>query len=269
MPRFAVAASLFVLALPASGAAQSVEELVVTARDPAGLLERAPSDTVFGLDKPLLETPRSASFASALTLERYGVRTIDDLVEVSPGAFTDSYYGVSGSVNLRGSLAENYFRGFKRIENRGTYPTPLGAADRVEIVRGPPSPAYGAGKVGGMLNFSPKTARAEQGWLTAPVGEIEATYGAYDLKRLTGQVGVPVRLGPVEGGLYAYAEAEDADSFYRGVHPRHRLGPGLRRHGVRGEGLRADPGLEPADPGPGRRRRLCDGARHNPRGPRR
>ena len=203
MPRFAVAASLFVLALPASGAAQSVEELVVTARDPAGLLERAPSDTVFGLDKPLLETPRSASFASALTLERYGVRTIDDLVEVSPGAFTDSYYGVSGSVNLRGSLAENYFRGFKRIENRGTYPTPLGAADRVEIVRGPPSPAYGAGKVGGMLNFSPKTARAEQGWLTAPVGEIEATYGAYDLKRLTGQLGLPVRLGSVEGGLYA------------------------------------------------------------------
>ena len=224
MPRFAVAASLFVLALPASGAAQSVEELVVTARDPAGLLERAPSDTVFGLDKPLLETPRSASFASALTLERYGVRTIDDLVEVSPGAFTDSYYGVSGSVNLRGSLAENYFRGFKRIENRGTYPTPLGAADRVEIVRGPPSPAYGAGKVGGMLNFSPKTARAEQGWLTAPVGEIEATYGAYDLKRLTGQLGLPVRLGSVEGGLYAYAEAEDADSFYRGVHPEHRLG---------------------------------------------
>ena len=224
MPRFAVAASLLVLVLPATGAAQSVEELVVTARDPAGLLERAPSDTVFGLDKPLLETPRSASFASALTLERYGVRTIDDLVEVSPGAFTDSYYGVAGSVNLRGTLAENYFRGFKRIENRGTYPTPLGAADRVEIVRGPPSPAYGAGKVGGMLNFSPKTARAEQGWLTAPVGEIEATYGAYDLKRLTGQVGVPVRLGPVEGGLYAYAEAEDADSFYRGVHPRHRLG---------------------------------------------
>ena len=42
-----------------------VDELVVTARDRTGLLERAPSDSVFGLDKPLIETPRSASFANA------------------------------------------------------------------------------------------------------------------------------------------------------------------------------------------------------------
>jgi iron complex outermembrane receptor protein len=224
----AAAASLLILASPAAARAQTtdqtVEELVVTVRDPAGLLERAPSDTVFGIAKPLLETPRSASFASALTLERYGVRTIDDLVEVSPGAFTDSYYGVPGSLSLRGTLAENYFRGFKRVENRGTYPTPLGAADRVEIVRGPPTPAYGAGKVGGLLNFTPKTARAERGWLTAPTGEVEAGLGAYGHKRLTGQVGLPARLGPVEGGIYAYAEVEDSDSFYRGLHPRHRLG---------------------------------------------
>ncbi len=105
MSRFAVAAALFALSMPAQATAQAVEELVVTARDPAGLLERAPNNTVFGIDKPLLETPRSASFVSALTLERYGVRSIDDLVEVSPGAFTNSYYGVAGSVNLRGTLS--------------------------------------------------------------------------------------------------------------------------------------------------------------------
>jgi iron complex outermembrane receptor protein len=197
--------------------------VTVVASDAAGLLERAPSDTVFGLAKPLLETPRSASFASAATLERYGVRTIDDLVEVSPGAFTDSYYGVAGSLNLRGTLAENYFRGFKRIENRGTYPTPLPAAERVEIVRGPPTPVYGPGKVGGLLNFVPKTARLDRGYLTRPTGEAEATVGAYGLLRLSGQVGAPLRPGGAEGGLWAYAEAEDADSFYRGVHPSHQL----------------------------------------------
>lgn len=220
MSRLAFAVSLGLLALPAVAAAQEVEELVVTARDAAGLLERGPSDTVFGISKPLLETPRSATFASALTLERYGVRTVDDLVEVSPGAFTDSYYGVPGSLSLRGTLAENYFRGFKRVENRGTYPTPLGAADRVEIVRGPPTPIYGPGKVGGLLNFTPKTARAGRGFLTAPTGEIEAGFGAYGHKRLTGQVGLPV--GP--GGVFAYAEVEDSDSFYRGIHPSHKLG---------------------------------------------
>src|SRR4051812_48869992 len=113
-----------VLASPGLAAAQdatSVESVTVTARDAAGLITRRPSDTVFGLSKPLLETPRSASFVSDTTLERYGVRTIDDLTAVAPGAFTDSYYGVPGALNLRGTLAETYFRGFKRIENRGTY----------------------------------------------------------------------------------------------------------------------------------------------------
>lgn len=208
----------------AQEAAPGPTEIVVTARDPAGLLERRPSDTVFGLNKPLLETPRAATFASALTLDRYGVRGVNDLVVVSPGAFTDSYYGVAGSLNLRGTLAENYFRGFKRIENRGTYPTPLGAADRVEIVRGPPTPIDGPGKVGGYLDFTPKTARTDRGYLASPTGDVEATLGDYGQARLTGQVGLPVKLGAASGGVYLYGEAEDDTAYYRGIKPKHWLG---------------------------------------------
>ncbi|MDX5329943.1 MAG: TonB-dependent receptor plug domain-containing protein, partial [Caulobacteraceae bacterium] len=137
-----------------------VDELVVTARDRTGLLERAPSDSVFGLDKPLIETPRSASFASDVTLSRYGIQTLDDLTAIAPGAYTASFYGVPGALNVRGVLAENYFRGFKRIENRGTYATPIANAAQIEIVRGPPAPVYGPGKVGGMLNLEPKSGRA-------------------------------------------------------------------------------------------------------------
>jgi hypothetical protein len=35
-------------------------------------------------------------------------------------------------VESRGTLAENYYRGFKRIENRGTYTTPIGDAAPIE-----------------------------------------------------------------------------------------------------------------------------------------
>lgn len=217
--------SAFVAFAPLVATAQtSAPEVTVTARDPAGLIERKANDAVFGLSKPLLETPRAASFASAATLERYAVKDINDLVEVSPGAFTDSYYGVAGSLNLRGTLAENYFRGFKRIENRGTYPTPLGAADRIEIVRGPPTPAFGPGKVGGYLNFTPKTARTDRGFLDQPTGEAEATLGDYREARLTGQIGLPVRLGQTVGGVYLYGEAEHDLSFYRGIEPTHYVG---------------------------------------------
>ena len=212
------------LALAQAGSqADAVDEVIVLARDKAGLLEKQPSTTVFGLAKSLLETPRSASFVSDTTLQRFGIETIDGLTAVSPGTYTASFYGVPGSLNIRGTLAENYFRGFKRVENRGTYSTPIGGAAQIEIVRGPPTPIYGAGKVGGMLNFIPKSARDEGRFLTDPKGEVTATLGAYDKKAVTGQIALPVKLGAADGGVYAYGEIEDSKSFYRGLHPKRQL----------------------------------------------
>ena len=215
------------VAAPAPPPATVSPEVVVTARDPAGLLERRPDATVFGLAKPLLATPRSASFVSAQTLERYGARTVDDLIAVAPGAFTDSYYGVPGALNLRGALADTYYDGFKRIENRGTYPTPIGAAERIDVVRGPPTPLYGPGKVGGFLNITPKSARAfgpsGDAFPAAPTGEVEASAGAYGYGKLDGRLAAPVALGALAGGVSVYAEAETGPGYYSGVDPRHAL----------------------------------------------
>ena len=167
-------------AIGAAGAqAQAVDEVIVTARDRAGLLERLPSDTVFGLTRPLIETARSASFISDQTLDRFGVTSVDRLTAVSPGTYTASFFGVPGALNVRGTLAESYFRGFKRIENRGTYATPVGDAARVEIVRGPPTPIFGAGKVGGLLNFTPVTARDQGRLVVEANGDAQAQVGAY------------------------------------------------------------------------------------------
>jgi iron complex outermembrane receptor protein len=209
---------------PADDQISAVDEIVVKARDKAGLLEKQPSNTVFGIDKPLIETPRSASFVSDLTLTRYGIETIDGLTAVSPGTYTASFYGVPGALNIRGTLAENYFRGFKRIENRGTYSTPIGAAAQIQVVRGPPTPIYGSGKVGGMLNFIPKSGKNEGGYLNEPTGELAITYGSYNKKNATAQVGLPVNFGPVTGGVYAYGEVEDSHSFYKGIYPRRQTG---------------------------------------------
>ena len=210
-------------AAAAPAQAPLVSEVLVTA-DRAGLLERRPNSTVFGLDKPLIETPRSASFVSDVTLDRYGILTLDRLTAVSPGTYTDSFYGVAGSVEIRGTLAENYFQGFKRIENRGTYTTPIGDAAELQILRGPPEPNFGPGKVGGLVNFIPKSAQDSGAYLTHPIGEIALTGGSYDKKNATAQAGLPVDLSAVHGGVYAYGEVEDSGNFYDGIHPRHQLG---------------------------------------------
>ena len=198
--------------------AQGVESVTVTA-DPVKLLNPGGNSAAFGLDKPLLETPRAITLVSDTTIARYGIEGVDDLTAITPSAYTASYYGVEGSVSLRGTLAENYFRGFKRAENRGTYATPLSDAAGIEILRGPPSPVYGAGKVGGLVNFLPKTAAATD----APGGEVTLTYGSYSKRNATLQGNLPIAIGDAAGGLHGYAEMDDSFSFYRGLHPSHQL----------------------------------------------
>jgi iron complex outermembrane receptor protein len=118
-------------------------------------------------------------------------------------------------------LAESYFRGFKRADNRGTYSTPLGDAAQIQILRGPPSAIYGPGKVGGLVNFVPKSVAASQDSILS--GEVAATYGSYSKRNLTGQVGIPLSLGRAQGGVHLYGEIDDSYSFYRGLHPSHQL----------------------------------------------
>ena len=208
--------AMTVWAVPAF--AQGVESITVTG-DPVHLLQTGANDAAFGLDKPLLETPRAITLVSDATIARYGVSGVNDLTAITPSAYTASYYGVEGAVSLRGTLAENYFRGFKRAENRGTYSTPLSDAAGIEILRGPPSPVYGAGKVGGLVNFLPKSAAAND----SLGGEVTLTYGSYQKRNLTAQVSAPVALGALAGGLHAYGEVDDSFSFYRGIHPSHQL----------------------------------------------
>jgi iron complex outermembrane recepter protein len=210
----------FILAALPAYADDTIETVIVTG-DRAHLIETQPDDTALGLSMPLIDTPRAVTAVSDTTINRYGITGVDTLTAITPSAYTASFYGVEGAVNLRGTLAESYFRGFKRADNRGTYATPLGDAAQIEILRGPPSVVYGAGKIGGLVNFVPKSVTASQDTIVS--GEATASYGSYSKRNLTGQIGVPLDLGRVQGGVHAYGEIDDSYSFYRGIHPSHQL----------------------------------------------
>jgi iron complex outermembrane receptor protein len=209
------------LSLAQESGAVSVEAKV----DPYNVVPVLPTQSLFGFDQKLEEIPRSISTADQETLLRYNVKTVNDIVTVASGTYTGSYFGIPGSVFLRGDIGDNFFRGFRRVENRGNYATPVDATDHIEIVKGPPSPIYGGGRIGGFLNFIPKTARSESAkWLEKATGKVTLTYGSYDEKRGSAEVGVPFKLGSHRSGLYAFFEAEDSHSFYNGVANRYKLG---------------------------------------------
>jgi len=192
---------------------EAVDEIIVEGS--LGSLPTQNVGSVFGFDKTLLETPRSASSITSEQMERFDMGDIDDLIALAPGTFTQSFFGVAGGLDVRGTPGETYFRGVRRLDNPGNYPTPIGASDRIDIVRGPATPIYGPSKIGGYMNFVPKSSRADSGqYLDQHEGRIGYTTGSWDKSILTGEVGGPGRIGSKDFGYYGYAMLENSGSYY-------------------------------------------------------
>ncbi len=179
---------------------------------------------VFGFDKTITETPRSLSTISSDQLERFGITDINGLIALSPGVVTNSFFGVGGALDIRGTPGETYFRGVRRLDNPGNYPTPLGASDRIDIVRGPASPIYGPSKTGGYMNFVPKSARSADGkYLGKAVGQFSVTGGSWDKGVLSAEVTGPGNLFGKDFGYTLYAEVEDSGSYYRNIFTKQKI----------------------------------------------
>ena len=75
------------------------------------------SDSIFGIDLSLNETPRSVSVITSEMIGQFSVSSLNDIIKLTPGTFTSSFFGIEGSLEIRGSTSETYFRGFKRLDN--------------------------------------------------------------------------------------------------------------------------------------------------------
>ena len=201
----------------------AIEEIVVVGD--LGSMPGEDVQTVFGFGKSLLDTPRSVSTVTDEMIDRFNMRDIDELIALAPGSFTQSFFGVAGSLDIRGTPGETYFRGVRRLDNPGNYPTPIGASDRVDIVRGPASPIHGPAKIGGYLNFKPKSARIEETgqFIEKRTGAVGLDVGSWDKRILSGEAGGPGRFGGQDFGYHFYGEFEDSGSFYRDTDLRQTL----------------------------------------------
>lgn len=183
--------------------------------DPTGLMNDRPVGSAFGFDKPLADTPKAISVISTLQMETVGIRVSDDLVKVAPSTYSNFRYGLQGNISIRNQTSDFYFRGMKRIDPQGNFRTIWGANDGLEIVRGPASPIFGLGRIGGYVNFIPKTARAATGkYLENESGSTRLTVGAYDKKIATLDVAGPLDLKGRRAGYAVYAYWEDSGSYF-------------------------------------------------------
>lgn len=203
--------------------ASVLSEMVVT-EDAFAAIANESTGSSIGFTKPILDTPRTVSFVSSEQIALLGISSVDDLTRVVPGTYTTTRYGLQGGINVRGVAADQYWRGMKRINMQGHARTSLAAIESIEVIKGPPSPIFGMGKIGGYSNLTPKSGRAKVGsYLEDVRGFAQLISGSYDKTEASTGAGGPMALFGKRGGYYVYGLVENSDSFTEKVGIEQRL----------------------------------------------
>lgn len=199
---------------------EQLEEFVGFAgEDPMAILPTQPTESVFGLSKSILETPRSVSTVSSEVIDAMGISAVEDLVRVVPGVYTPTRFGIQGAIDIRNTSADTYFRGMKRLNLQGHGRSVLAAMETIEVVKGPPSPIYGMGKIGGYTNFIPKSGRSKVGaYLEDSEGFVQGIIDSYGKREVSVGAGGPMSLFGKSGGYYVYGLLENSDTYINDVY---------------------------------------------------
>ena len=194
-----------------------LEDVDSVAEEDTNLIMPAqPLEGVLGFSKPLVDTPRSVTVLSSDLIDSLSIRNSEDIARLVPSTYSNFRFGLQGNVNVRNVTSDFYFRGMRRIDPQGNWRTVFAANDSLEIVRGLPSPIFGLGRIGGYMNFNPKTARLGKTgkYLEAPTGNLLFTVGSWDKRIMTAEIGGPVSIGGKKGGYHVFGYYENSGSYY-------------------------------------------------------
>ena len=150
-------------------------------------------ETVYGASKfgqKVTEAPSSVTIVTADEIQKYGYRTLADILKSVPG-FYITYDGENTFIGVRGiSRPSDYntlvlvlIDGHRVNENvydgtyvNGEFPIDIDLIDRVEVIRGPGSSLYGADAFFGVINIFTKRGRDFQGTEVSLSGGGQQTY---------------------------------------------------------------------------------------------
>lgn len=180
-------------AWPVAETPKELSEVVVSAQansSPVGLEKKSTTASRLGLS--VRETPATVTVIDRELLEQRGIETTQEALKSVPGITTSSAPGAPGSVLYRGFSGGSITQLFNGITVQydviAARPVDSWIYDQVEAIGGPSTFMFGAGAVGGSINYLTKQANRD-GDLT----EFKAGYGSYQSTQLA--AGANRRLG--------------------------------------------------------------------------
>ncbi len=205
-----LATAIFFTLSAAAHAAQSDKEVAFSKITVA---ESAPADSL-ALDEQVQtgsrlgltprETPATVVVVDRETIEQRGAVDTQEILKSVPGMTAASPPGSAGSVSYRGFGASSLTQLFNGITVQydaiAARPVDSWIYDRVEVVGGPSTYLYGAGAVGGSINYITKQASRDSEFVQARV-----SVGSYVTTQLS--FGINQRIGD-DAGVKNYLRAD-------------------------------------------------------------
>ncbi len=197
--------------LPPASQANTVDSIIVNGIRKGDLIlpTTVNSNSAFGLDLGVLDTPRSNTVLSRVQLEALNVQNPQEFSYLTSSSYADSSFGLPNIPRIRGQYGDVFFNGMRDSFSSNGYGAPLSfnSFDTMDIVKGPASVQAGPGAgVGGSINISTKMPN-----FSAFGGTATVEFDSEHQKRQTFDIGGPA--GENLAWRISYA-GEESGSYY-------------------------------------------------------
>jgi len=173
---------------------------------------RLSSNSVYGLDLNVMDTPRNTTLLSTTQLETLNIQDPRAFSYLTASSYSDSSFGTPNIPRIRGQYADVFYNGMRFSFTQNGYGAPpnFDDLDTIAITKGPASVVDGPGPgAGGQADFITKRPS-----LTHWVEAASASFDTVSNRRWTLDVGGPI-IPDVLGVRISYS-GEYSDSYFYG-----------------------------------------------------
>ena len=117
------------------------------------------SDSAYGLDLGVMDTPRNTTVISKAQLDALNIQNPGGFSYLTSSSYSDASFGQPNVPRIRGQYADMFFNGMRDSFTLNGYGAPISfnSVDSIDIVKGPASVQAGPGAgVGGAIDITTK-----------------------------------------------------------------------------------------------------------------
>jgi outer membrane receptor protein involved in Fe transport len=144
-----------------AGSSDNLDEIVVHGIRRGDLImpTTVTSESAYGLDLGVMDTPRNNTVLSKAQLDALDVQNPGGFSSLTSSAYTDASFGQPNVPRIRGQYADMFYNGMRDSFTLNGYGAPISfnMVDSIDIIKGPASVQGGAGPgVGGSIDVATK-----------------------------------------------------------------------------------------------------------------